>query len=91
MNRFIKTIRSKINPYFELAKIRITFFVAISTAVGFIQYAGELSTRIILPSLGVLILACGSSAINHFQEMNTDALMERTKNRPLASGKIFFE
>jgi protoheme IX farnesyltransferase len=84
----LETVKTKIDPFLELSKVRITFFVAISTAVGFIQFAGELSTRIILPSLGVFVLACGSSAINHYQEMKTDALMDRTKNRPLASGKI---
>lgn len=88
MSRYIETVRNLIDPFLELAKVRITFFVAVSTAVGFIQFAGELSTRIILPSLGVFILACGSSAINHYQEKNTDAIMDRTKNRPLASGKI---
>ncbi|RJP58828.1 MAG: protoheme IX farnesyltransferase [Ignavibacteriales bacterium] len=88
MSNYFETVKNKINPFLELAKIRITFFVAISTAVGFIQFAGELSARIILPSIGVLILACGSSAINHYQEINTDALMDRTRNRPLASGKI---
>lgn len=88
MNKYFETVLNKIKPFLELAKVRITFFVAISTAVGFIQYAGELSTRLILPSLGVFVLACGSSAINHYQEKKTDALMDRTKNRPLASGKI---
>lgn len=79
---------NKVKPFLELAKVRITFFVAFSTAIGFIQFAGEISFRIIAPSLGVFILACGSSAINHFQEKKTDALMERTKNRPLPSGKV---
>lgn len=88
MNRYIETVIYKIQPFLELAKIRITFFVAISTAVGFIQFAGELSTRMFLPSFGVFVLACGSSAINHYQEKSTDALMDRTKNRPLASGRI---
>lgn len=88
MNRYFETALNKIEPFLELAKVRITFFVAISTAVGFIQFSGELSTRLIFPSLGVFVLACGSSAINHYQEKKTDALMDRTKNRPLASGKI---
>lgn len=88
MNKGLETVMNKIKPFLELAKVRITFFVAFSTAVGFIQFAGELSLRIIAPSFGVFILACGSSAINHFQEKKTDALMERTKNRPLPSGKV---
>lgn len=42
----------------------------------------------ILPTIGILFLACGSAAINHYQERNTDSLMERTKKRPIPSGKI---
>jgi protoheme IX farnesyltransferase len=33
-------------------------------------------------------LACGSSAINHYQERDRDAKMERTKDRPIPSGRI---
>ncbi len=88
MNKHLETVSNLIKPFLELAKVRITFFVAISTAVGFIQFAGELSLRIIDPSIGVFLLACGSSAINHYQEKTTDAMMDRTKNRPLPSGQI---
>lgn len=42
----------------------------------------------LLTLLGVFILACGSSAINHYQERITDALMDRTKGRPIPSGRI---
>lgn len=42
----------------------------------------------ILTVVGVFILACGSSAINHYQERISDALMERTKRRPIPSGRI---
>ena len=42
----------------------------------------------ILPSLGVFILACSSSAINHFQERKTDGIMNRTKTRPLPAGYL---
>jgi protoheme IX farnesyltransferase len=41
-----------------------------------------------LPTLGIFILACGSSALNHYQEKDRDAQMERTKNRPIPSGRI---
>jgi protoheme IX farnesyltransferase len=33
-------------------------------------------------------MACGSAVINHIQERNTDALMERTRNRPIPSERI---
>lgn len=72
----------------ELTKIRITVFVTVTTVFGFISAAGELNQDIVLPALGILLLACGAAALNHYQERNSDAMMERTKHRPLPSNKI---
>ncbi len=72
----------------ELGKVRITFFVAISTSVGYILQSGKLEPTILFVSLGVFVLAAASSALNHFQERHFDALMERTKSRPIPSGRI---
>ena len=72
----------------ELTKIRITVFVTVTMLFGFISAAGELNTGAILPTIGILLLACGSAAINHYQERVTDSLMSRTKNRPIPSGRI---
>ncbi|MGD8779342.1 MAG: protoheme IX farnesyltransferase [Ignavibacteria bacterium] len=71
----------------DLCKVRITFFVALTTSVGYLLFNG-FNTGLFLPTLGVFLLACGSSALNHYQEKTTDALMERTKNRPIPSGRI---
>lgn len=73
---------------FELTKIRITIFVTVTTAFGYLCAAETISYKIISPILGILLIACGSAVINHYQERNTDALMERTKSRPIPSGKI---
>lgn len=78
----------KIKILTELTKLRITSFVTITTAFGFISYSGELNFTLIPTTIGILLLACGSAAINHYQERNTDAVMERTKNRPIPSKKI---
>lgn len=72
----------------ELTKLSITIFVTVTTAFGYIAYSGVLNSKMILPTIGILFLACGSAAINHYQERNTDSLMERTKKRPIPSGKI---
>lgn len=84
----IYNIRRAIQLLLELSKVRITFFVAVSAAFGFILANGSISTDIIIPTLGVFILACGSSALNHYQERKTDALMDRTKSRPIPSGAV---
>lgn len=81
-------IKEKLKILFELTKIRITIFVTLTTLFGFISAAGQINTSAILPTLGILLLACGSAVINHYQERKTDALMKRTRNRPIPSGKI---
>lgn len=72
----------------ELSKIRISLLVALSTFVGYLLAAGELSFPILIPTAGVFLLACGSAALNQYQEREFDRLMERTRSRPIASGRI---
>jgi heme o synthase len=72
----------------ELSKIRITFAVALTTIAGYLLASGRFDSGMILPTLGIFILACGSSALNHYQDSDRDILMERTKNRPIPAGKI---
>ncbi|MCX6149893.1 MAG: protoheme IX farnesyltransferase [Ignavibacteriales bacterium] len=84
MNR----LKKYINIFIELGKVRITFFVAFSTSAGFILANSRIDLRIFFSSIGVFLLACGSSAINHYQEKRSDGLMDRTKMRPLPSGEL---
>jgi protoheme IX farnesyltransferase len=72
----------------ELTKFKISLFAALSTFTGFILAHQELSGKIFLPVMGVFLLACGSCALNQYQERHHDRLMERTQNRPLPSKKL---
>ena len=81
MNNSIKIIA-------ELTKIRITSFVTLTTAFGYIAAVGRIDFNIIPVLFGVLFLAFGSAALNHYQEKEFDSMMDRTKNRPIPSGKI---
>ena len=68
--------------------MKITFFVALTTALGFITGSYVLGLDIIYPVLGIFLLACGASALNQVQESDSDKLMERTKFRPIPAGLI---
>lgn len=81
-------MKDKLKILAELTKIKITIFVTLTTAVGFVAYLGKLNSVFVEVCGGLLLLACGSAIINHIQERRTDALMERTKSRPIPSGKI---
>jgi protoheme IX farnesyltransferase len=72
----------------ELSKVKITFAVALTTIAGYVLAKGEFTMAMLLPTIGIFILACGSSALNHYQDSDRDALMERTRKRPIPSGRI---
>ena len=72
----------------ELNKLRITVIVTLTTLAGYTLAAGAINKGAILPLLGIFILACGSAALNQYQERKKDVIMKRTQNRPLPSGRI---
>lgn len=72
----------------ELGKIRITVAVSLSTTLGYIMYRERLDGEFVMPVLGLWLLSMGSAALNHYQERELDARMERTRSRPIPSGRI---
>lgn len=82
------TLYSKIKIFLELSKVKISLLAALSTATGFIIATEELPAEIIIPTLGIFLLACGASGLNQYQDRKIDALMDRTKLRPIPSGKV---
>jgi len=80
--------KSFLNTLLELSKVRITFAVSLTTITGYVLASGQFDAGLILPTLGIFLLACGSSALNHYQEKDKDAQMDRTKSRPIPSGRI---
>jgi len=77
-----------IKKYLGLCRVRVSLFAALSAAAGYVLIAAHLETQLVLVFAGVFILACGASGLNQCQERATDALMSRTRNRPIPSGKI---
>ncbi len=71
----------------QLAKLRVTFFVALSSFFGYIFYDG-FSWESLLVVSGVFLTAVSSSAINQYQERKYDKLMTRTCKRPLPAKKL---
>ena len=83
-----KSLSSWIRIIVELGKVRISLPIALSALVGYTMKTGGLSGEVWMLMTGVFFMACSSAAINHIQEYKTDALMPRTKFRPIPSGKI---
>src|SRR6478752_7713939 len=80
------------NRYLELTKPRITLFILMSTGVGFLfgTHLGQPWTWMELfhTLLGTMMIAGGTAALNQWYEREGDGLMNRTKARPIPSGRI---
>ena len=81
-------VRRWVGILIELSKAKITFAVTFSVATGYILFVGRFDVQMLVPLLGVFLLACGSATINQVQEWRTDAQMTRTRNRPIPSGQV---
>lgn len=83
-----QSIGNTIKIILQLGKARISLPIALSALTGYAMYTGHIGESGLYLSLGVFLMSCSSSAINHWQEHAIDAKMPRTKDRPIPSGKI---
>jgi protoheme IX farnesyltransferase len=81
---------SNLAAYVELAKPRIVTLVLVTGAIGYLLGAGSFEPfGLFLSTIcGIALTAAGAGALNHFFEGDIDALMDRTRNRPIPSGQI---
>lgn len=85
----LSSLLSSIGDYLELSKARIVFMVLITTFAGFLCAGGSAWSLALLHTLiGTAIVAAGTNASNQYFERRRDALMERTRNRPVPAGRI---
>ena len=72
----------------DLGKIKISLLATLSTATGYLLATGKITIHMLVPTGAVFLLACGSCALNQYQDREIDQLMERTKSRPIPSGRL---
>jgi heme o synthase len=74
----------------ELVKARLTLLVLLTTAVGFYLGAeGPINCVALLHTVfGTAAAAAGAAALNQWWEYNLDALMQRTRSRPVPAGRM---
>ena len=82
--------RTLVADRIELAKPRITAMVVFTAFVGFVMgSAGPARGALLAATLvGTGLVAAGAAVLNQVLERDTDALMERTRLRPLPSGRV---
>lgn len=72
-----------------LAKLRLSFSVVFSAGAGYLlaptSFSGSVFAALII---GGFLVVAASNGFNQVIERNRDALMERTRNRPLPAGRM---
>ncbi|MBX3470414.1 MAG: heme o synthase [Planctomycetes bacterium] len=83
-------IAKRARAYAELSKWRLSSLVLLTTAVGFVLgERGPLRLELLLWTLvGTALCAFGASALNQWAECPWDQRMDRTRTRPLPSGRV---
>jgi heme o synthase len=81
---------SMVADYVQLAKPRLNLLVVATSAAGY-YLGGPASTDLALMAqavAGTALVAGGAAVLNQLYERDTDALMRRTRLRPLPDGRV---
>jgi protoheme IX farnesyltransferase len=80
----------KWREYYELCKPKVIVLIIFTAVVGMLlAVPGALPLgKVIFATLGIGLAAASGAAINQLVEQRIDAVMERTKNRPLPQGEL---
>ncbi len=80
---------SIISDFKEITKIRLSVSVVFSAIAGYLLGAVEVDAyTLILLAFGGYFMVGASNAYNQIIERDLDALMDRTKNRPVPAGRM---
>src|ERR1043166_2644834 len=84
---------SLLGDYFQLFKVRVTSLVVITAWAGYYMGAARsgvssLTWTLLNALVGIGVTCAGSAALNEVLEHKIDALMRRTRNRPLPAGRM---
>lgn len=80
---------SALTDFKEITKMGLSISVVFSAVAGYLLGAETISfTTLILLALGGYFMVGASNAYNQIIERDLDALMDRTKNRPIPAGRM---
>ena len=81
---------SRLAVYYELTKPGIAGYVMVTAGVTYFVGAGGRADflPVLFTLLGTVLATGGALALNQFVEWELDALMERTRARPIPSGRL---
>ena len=80
---------SRISDFKEITKMRLAISVVFSSVAGYFLGAQVVDfVDVLLLAIGGYLMVGASNAYNQIMERDLDALMDRTKNRPLPAGRM---
>ena len=85
---------SRIKDYVQLIKLSLSIMVVFSSVISYLLAPGIVEydwVMIILFFVGGMLVTGSANAINQVVEKDTDAMMKRTANRPVAAGRMSVE
>ena len=82
--------RSRLADLFVFTKVRVNLLVVATTAGGFYMASPDAMNipLLITTVVGTALVAGGAAALNQISERDIDALMNRTRRRPLPDGRM---
>ncbi|MBI3754519.1 MAG: protoheme IX farnesyltransferase [Deltaproteobacteria bacterium] len=82
-------MQTAVKDYLPLFKFRICSLITFSAVVGLISAHRNISfANIFLLIVATMMASAGASAFNHYFDTDIDAVMQRTKRRPIPSGAV---
>ena len=86
----IADARASWRDYLELCKPKVVLLMILTAVVGmFLATPGLVPWDVLLfGNLGIALCAGSAAAINHVVDQRIDAVMARTRNRPIAQGRV---
>jgi protoheme IX farnesyltransferase len=80
---------AKFRDYLELTKPRLSLLSVLTALVGYFAARPEVdAVKIVCMVIGTSLAAGGVAALNQWLEVDTDAQMKRTADRPIPTGKV---
>ncbi len=91
MNALVQDTRApRAADYLELCKPRVVALIVFTAVVGMFlaTTAWPPLTALIFGTLGIWLAASSAAVVNHVLDARIDAIMDRTRNRPLPTGHV---
>ena len=86
----MNTARATWRDFYELGKPRVVALIVFTAVVGMFLAVPGLPPlgKLLFGTIGIGLAASGAAAVNHLLDQRVDAVMFRTRHRPLPTGQV---